>query len=66
MSSTPSTAHRRDFCRALCAVMQLNDARPRSRPYRLSCPSRPKITRDPRDEKDKSEVADKLRCRADK
>ena len=34
------------------------DARPRSRPYRLSCPSRPKITRDPRDERDDSEVAD--------
>ena len=37
------------------------DARPRSRPYRLSCPSRLKITRDPRDERDERderEVAD--------
>ena len=34
------------------------DTRPRSRPYRLSCPFRLKITRDPRDERDDSEVAD--------
>ena len=40
------------------------DTRPRSGPYRLSCPSRLKTTRDPRDEKDErddSEVADNAR-----
>ena len=36
------------------------DTRPRSRPYRLSCPSRPKITRDERDERDNNEVGDHL------